>query len=97
LTGLALELSCKAAVETAANGRVGHREVVDVVVGSREAVEPSRADIKRVDAVQSRLRERLTEFAGCCLTTELRSLDVRGGLVDPSLCSGWRGESTEHS
>ena len=46
LTGLAFELSCKAAVETAANGRVGHHEVVDVVVGSREAVEPSRADIE---------------------------------------------------
>ena len=41
--------------------------------------------------------ERLTEFAGCCLTTELRSLDVRGGLIDPLLCSGRRGESTEHS
>ena len=24
-------------------------------------------------------------------------MDVRGGLYDPSLCSGRRGESTEHS
>src|SRR5688572_13472679 len=52
---------------------------------------------KRTGACHGESWKRLTEFAGCCLTTELRSLDVRGGLSDPSLCSGRRGESTEHS
>jgi hypothetical protein len=46
LTGLIFELSCEAAVERAAGGSVGHRGVVDVAVGSREAVEPSRAIIE---------------------------------------------------
>ena len=81
----------------AADGCVGRCEVVDVAAGSSEAVEPSRARIERTDACHGESRKRLTEFAGCCLTTELRSLDVRGGLDDPSLCSGRRGESTEHS
>jgi hypothetical protein len=81
----------------AADECVGRRGVADVVVGSREAVEPPFVSIEENRHVHGGSRERLTEFAGCCLTTELRSLDVRGGLVDPSLCSGRRGESTEHS
>ena len=70
--------------------------VVDRVVGSREAVEPSFADIERIDYSMVR-RESDYRLCWMLFDNRVEIMDVRGGLFDPTLCSGRRGESTEHS
>jgi hypothetical protein len=80
----------------AADGRVGRRVVVDLVAGSREAVEPSFANIERIDLPWYVARA-TSGFCWMLFDNRFEIMDVRGGLIDPSLCSGRRGESTEHS
>jgi hypothetical protein len=53
LTALLSQLICKAVAELAADEWVGRRGVVDVVVGSREAVEPLLASIEKNRRIQT--------------------------------------------
>jgi hypothetical protein len=53
LTALLSQLLCKAVAELAADEWVGRRGVVDIVVGSREAVEPPLGSIEENRRIQT--------------------------------------------